>query len=62
MRTSHAVEVSDRFNLSIPDLGLKRPGNELLRTNMVCISVHFSGTFVASTNFYVRNIGLLWVL
>ena len=29
---------------------------------IVCASVHFSGTFVASTNFYVRNIGLLWVL
>ena len=26
---SHAVQVSDRLNLSIPDLDLKRPGNEL---------------------------------
>ena len=29
---------------------------------IVCASVYFPGTFVASTNFYVRNIGLLWVL
>ena len=26
---SQAVKVSDRLNLSIPDLGLKRPANEL---------------------------------